>query len=639
VSHAPAQRPAATTLRAAVAAGFVAFALLHVWTSLEGTFEPLIQRGLFVGGGLGFVFLDQAARQWRKSRPGAIVSVVWAALGFYGGLHVVANQERLMDIMADLTPLDMAAGLATIVVAVEAGRRTIGLSLPILAVLSLLFYAFGHDVLSGNWQPPRISGETAIATLYASTSGLFGMLADIGTRVVAVYVVFGSLLMAIGAGDAFIQAATLVAGRTHGGPAKVAVVTSALFGTISGSSVANVMSVGSITIPTMIRSGYRKAFAAGIEATASAGGQIMPPVMGAGAFIMAELLNIPYATIALAAALPACLYFSAIYFSIDCYARENHLLPVPREQIPTAREVFLSENAVAAFLPLLLLAWLLFSGYTPTFAGAAATLALIVIAAAIRVVAVLRGAGAGEEARRFIGQIWNGLADGGKSVIVIAALLATASLLVTVLSASGVGVKFSQMLLGFSGQTLAGVLIMSAVLCIALGMDVPTTASYLLTASVAGPALIKLGLAPLTAHLFIFYFAVLSAITPPVCASVFAAATIAGENFWKVARQALRIAGAVFLIPFMMVYRVEITLMGSWPWIAYHMAIAWVMVVAISGASIGHLAGSLRWPARLWLYAGAAALFYPSPYADALGVGIVGLFFARQWLFPVRAPA
>ena len=277
------------------------------------------------------------------------------------------HADRFMDIMNDLTLFDMSMGALMILVALEAARRTIGVSLPAMAVISLAFYLFGNYVIGGNWQPPRVSADTAAMTLYASTQGLFGMMADIGTRVVAIYVIFGSLLMAIGAGNVFMRAATLVAGRTFGGPAKVAVVTSALFGTISGSAVANVMSVGTITIPTMIRAGYRRDFAAGIEASASAGGQIMPPVMGAGAFIMAELLNISYASVAIAAAIPAILYFSAIYFSIDCYARANGLVPMPRNDIPRARDVFLSMEALPAFGPLLLLAWMLFSGYTPTW--------------------------------------------------------------------------------------------------------------------------------------------------------------------------------------------------------------------------------------------------------------------------------
>jgi TRAP transporter 4TM/12TM fusion protein len=619
----------------------VAYALFHLFTSLLGNYEPLTQRSLFLGGGVGLIFLGSAAALWGRSRVAAIRDIVLALIAIYGGLHVTLHADRFMDIMNDLTDLDIGAGALMILAALEAARRTIGLSLPLMAVISLSFYLLGTYVISGNWQPPRVSVETAAMTLYASTQGLFGMMADIGTRVVAIYVIFGSLLMAIGAGNVFMRAATFVAGRTFGGPAKVAVVTSALFGTISGSAVANVMSVGTITIPTMIRAGYRRDFAAGIEASASAGGQIMPPVMGAGAFIMAELLNISYASVAIAAAIPAILYFSAIYFSIDCYARANDLKPMPRADIPRARDLFLSLDALVAFGPLLLLAWMLFSGYTPTLAGGAATLLMVALAVLCRVTLCLRERRARDIARECAqlgAKIWDGLIDGGKGVIVIAVLLASASLLVTVLSASGLGVKFSQLLLGFGGDYLVGVLLISALLCIMLGMDVPTTASYLLTASVAAPALVKLGLQPLTAHLFIFYFAILSAITPPVCASVYAAATIVGENFWRVAAQALRIAGAVFFIPFMMVYRPELMMNGSALTVAYHVAISWAAIVAISGGSIGYLLGPLGWPGRIYLYVAAAALFYPSTYSDFAGVILVLAFLGWRWRFGAARP-
>jgi len=633
-SHAGAVSVAPNPLRRALSIGVVCYALFHIYTSLLGTYEPLVQRSMFLGFGIGFIFLESAARVWPSSRPKALVDIALAFVAIYGGIHVTLSADRLMDIMSDLTTFDMAVGVAMILAALEAARRTIGLSLPLMAVVSLAFYFVGNRILSGNWQPPRVSFDTAMMTLYASTQGMFGMMADIGTRVVAIYVIFGSLLMAVGAGDVFMRAATMIAGRTFGGPAKVAVVTSALFGTISGSAVANVMSVGTITIPTMIRAGYRKDFAAGIEASASAGGQIMPPVMGAGAFIMAEILNISYASIAIAAAVPAILYFSAIYFSIDCYARANGLKPMPREEIPGARDVLMSINALPAFGPLLLLAYLLFSGYTPTLAGAVATIALVVCSVLARVVTCIREgrAGAiGAELRTLIAKIWDGLVDGGKGVVLIAALLAAASLLVTVLSASGLGVKFSQLLLSFSGDVLVGVLLISAVLCIILGMDVPTTASYLLTASVAGPALVKLGLPPLTAHLFIFYFAILSAITPPVCASVYAAATIVGENFWKVAGQSLRIAGAVFFIPFMMVYRPEILLEGSPVAIVYHVAVSWAAVVALCGASIGYLLGHLNVVERVYLAAASAALFLPFVIADAAGIALILAFVAWRW--------
>lgn len=597
-----------------------AFAIFHLYTSLAGTFPELVQRGLFIGVGVGLVFLAPLATA-RRFGPVEIALAVAGLLAVYGGIHVAMHSDRLMDIMNDMTSFDKAIGAVLIVLVLEASRRSIGLALPIMSVLGLAYYLWGASIFAGDWAPPRVSFETGLSTLYGSTNGMFGFMADIGTRVIAIYVVFGSLLVALGAGDVFMRTASLVAGRQYGGHAKVAVISSALFGTVSGSAVANVMSVGSITIPTMMRAGYRKDFAAGIEASASAGGQIMPPVMGAGAFIMAELLNIPYATIALAAALPAVLYFAAIYFSIDCYARGAGLRPLPRSELPRARDVLLSADALTAFGPMVALGYLLFTGYTPTLAGAVATLLLILFAGVVRLARCLRDkASLADQARAFGRAVWAGLVDGGQGLIVIATLLACSGLLVTVLTSTGLAVKFSQLLIGFSGEQLVSVLLLTALLCILLGMDVPTTASYILTASVAAPTLARLGLDPLAGHLFIFYFAILSAITPPVCASVYAAATIAQEGFWKVAGQALRIAGGVYLIPFLFVYRPELLLQGSALSIVYTLAITGAAIAAISGASIGHLLGRLSWPERLFLYATASVLMFPASWTDATGI-------------------
>lgn len=633
-SHEPQAREALTPASLVLQVGLAVFALFHIYTSLFGTFNEMTQRGTFIGVGVGLVFLAPLAKARRFGVHEGLMAAA-GLLALYGGFHVAIHSDRLMDIMNDLTAVDMILGTLLIALVLEASRRTIGLALPVMAILGLLYYLLASGAPFGDWTPPRVSFETAVSTLYGSTNGMFGFMADIGTRVIAIYVIFGSLLIVLGGGEVFMQAASLVAGRHYGGQAKVAVVTSALFGMVSGSAVANVMSVGSITIPTMMRSGYRKDFAAGIEASASAGGQIMPPVMGAGAFIMAELLNLPYATIALAAALPAILYFAAIYFSIDCYARANGLLPIPKDQMPRARDVLLSRDTLPAFVPLVVLAYLLFTGYTPTLAGAVATVVLVVLGALVRLVEWFwcgRPTSLGGEAVAFAGTIWRGLVDGGQGLIAIATLLACSGVLVTVLTSTGLAVKFSQLLIGLSGENLIGILILSALLCILLGMDVPTTASYILTASVAAPTLTKLGLDPLAGHLFIFYFAILSAITPPVCASVYAAATIAGEGFWKVAGQALRIAGAVYFVPFLFVYRQELLLKGSVAEIAYHLVITGLAIGAISGASIGYLIGRLSWPIRVYLYATAAVLMYPVSWSDAVGtlmmIGFVALRLA-----------
>lgn len=609
----------------AFAAACVAFALFHVYTSFAGSFDPLVQRGVFIGGALGLAY-------WIESRRASSAAWRWiaaalAVAGAYGGLHVVLHNARFMDIMNDLEPRDFAAAAVVIVALLVATQRLLGWALPVLTAIALVYYVFGHAAMSGLWQPPRVSFDTVASTLYASTNGIFGFMADIGTGVIAIYVIFGALLMATGAGEVFVQLAGRVAGRGRGGPAKIAVVTSALFGTVSGSAVANVMAVGSVTIPTMERAGYPKAFAAGVEASASAGGQIMPPIMGAGAFLMAELLNIPYLTIAAAAAIPAVMYFTTIFVSVDLYARLYDLGRDDGER-PRIDPV----KAVPLAIAVGTLVGMLVAGYTPTYSGAAATMALLASALLSRLAASLLGRGdaPGATLRAFGRVLWTGFADGGKGLVMIAVLLGCAGILTSILSASGLGSKVSSELIAIAGDSLLVALVLSAVLCILLGMDVPTTASYVLTASVAAPLLAKLGLPPLTAHLFIFYFAILSAITPPVCASVYAAAAIARERFWSVARYAMLIAGAVYVIPFMLVYRPGLVLQGDATAIAYDAAMTLLAVVAMCSATIGYLAGRAGPLVRLALLATGALFFVPGPVYDATAALMLAAIVAWQ---------
>jgi TRAP transporter 4TM/12TM fusion protein len=613
----PIGSPAPPIGRSALALAVVsaAYALFHVYTSLTGPFDPLVQRGVFIGGGVFLAFWMQALTA--HSRPALVAYMLLAAAGLYGGLHVIVSEARFMDVMNDMQPLDIWIALFMFIAILVATQRLLGWALPVLAVISVVYYAFGNGFMSGRWQPPRASLDTVVSTLYASTGGMFGFMADIGTSVIAVYVIFGALLMATGAGEVFVQVAQFIAGRGHGGPAKVAVVTSALFGTVSGSAVANVMAVGSLTIPTMRRAGYPKALAAGVEAAASAGGQIMPPIMGAGAFLMAELLNVPYLHIAKSAALPAVLYFAVIFISVDLYARRQGLGKDvgPRTRIER-------DKALPLLVSVVTLIGMLVANYTATFAGASACLALLATTIVARLGPPLLRANRallGDRAREFVVHLARGLADGGRGLIMIAVLLGCAGILASVLSASGLGSKVSSELIAIAGNSLLLALVLSAVLCILLGMDVPTTASYILTAAVAAPLLTKLGLDPLAAHLFIFYFAILSAITPPVCASVYAAAAIARERFWAVARYAMLMASPVYVIPFMLVYRPGLLLQGDAITIAYDLAMTSLAMLAMCGTMIGYLGGTLRAPVRLVLFVAGILFFIPGVLYDVGG--------------------
>lgn len=633
----PSGSPVSPLGRSALALGVVcaAYALFHIYTSLTGSFDPLVQRGVFIGGGVFLAFWTQALTA--RSRPVLVAFVLLAAAGFYGGLHVILNQARFMDVMNDMRPIDIWIALFMFIAILVSTQRLLGWALPVLAMISVVYYAFGNSFMSGRWQPPRASLDTVVSTLYASTGGMFGFMADIGTSVIAVYVIFGALLMATGAGEVFVQVAQFIAGRGHGGPAKVAVVTSALFGTVSGSAVANVMAVGSLTIPTMRRAGYPKALAAGVEAAASAGGQIMPPIMGAGAFLMAELLNVPYLHIAKSAALPAILYFAVIFISVDLYARRQGL---GRDVGPRTR--IERDKALPLLVSVVTLIGMLVSNYTATFSGAVACLTLLAATIVARLGPPLLRANARllrERAREFVIHLARGLADGGRGLIMISVLLACAGILASVLSASGLGSKVSSELIEIAGNSVLLALVLSAVLCILLGMDVPTTASYILTAAVAAPLLTRLGVDPLAAHLFIFYFAILSAITPPVCASVYAAAAIAGERFWAVARYAMLMASPVYVIPFMLVYRPGLLLQGEALTIAYDLVMTSLAMFAMCGAMIGFMAGHLHVLLRILLFASSILFFIPGVVYDTAGGFLLVAVMASQLALARRTRA
>ena len=614
---------------------FASFCILHLYTAYFGQFEPLIQRPIFVGFGIGGAFLLHAARPSRtglRSVAEISIDLVLAALAFGVCLYVIFNRERFFDIMVSYNTIDKMAALIALLLTIEAARRVIGWFLPVLALFTLIYFYFGNDLMDSSWRPPRVSARTAVETFYSSTSGLFGYLADIGARVITIYVILGALLLSTGATDVFMKMATFIAGRSYGGPAKVCALSSAMFGTVTGSAVANVMATGSITIPTMKRLGYPSSFAGAVEAVASSAGQLTPPVMGAGAFIMAEFLGIAYSDIAIAALGPAFLYYLAVWLGVDLYARKVNLQPTPKEDMPKPMEFLAPDKSLPLFLPIGAVIYFLYAGYTPSFGGAAAITVLLISQVVMRPLGAMFRSGE----RKSILQSWadlvrdvfGGLVEAGRALVMIAALLACAAIVVKVMTATGAGVKISNLLFSVSDQGMILALVLAALLSIILGMDVPTTASYVLAAAVAAPSLIRLGVPELPAHLFVFYYAILSAITPPVCASVYAAAALAGANFWHVAGRALSLAGAVYVVPFLFVFRPGILAQGDQFTIALDLGVAMAAVFAVSAGMSGWLKGLLSLFERALFLIAAALLFYVTQESDMLGGALLTVLVA-----------
>ena len=509
----------------------------HLALILYGLVPNLVARPLHMALVLPWVFVGAAC--------GGAALIGWAltGAGVAACVWVAWNHATLRDQYGYLEgPGQIAVAILLLVLAVEGARRVIGWPLPLVAAAALAYGLLGQHV-PGHFGHSGTPLASFLGTLTITEGGLWGSLTGVSVNVVAIFVIFGAVLNAGEAGAGFMNLAAAAAGRLRGGAAKVSVLSSALFGSISGSASANVASTGAVTLPTMTRLGYPRRLAGAVEAVASSGGQIMPPLMGAGAFVMVELTGVPYTGIMAAALLPAILYFWAVWAGIDGYAARADLRGLAPEDRPAARDVAVTSAFFA--VPFAILLWMMFAaGVTPQYAAACAIAAGAVL---------LAFDGAGPALGRLPGRLADAALAAGRQVAVIGAIILCASIVIGVLGITGLGVKLTGAILAVGGGTLVGALLLTALACLLLGMEVPTTAAYVICVSVAGPALVELGLAPLQAHLFVFWFALLSTITPPVCGAVFIAAGMVGENWLRVAGTAMALGLGLYVIPLAMV--------------------------------------------------------------------------------------
>ena len=611
----------------------IAFALFHILTAAPffGSYPDLIQRSIHLGFALVLCFLLYPA--WPGRSPGRRPSLfdwAFAAVSLVGFVYVIVHYNWIMENPADSTRTAVLLGTVVMLLALEAARRTIGLTFAILAALAIAYAFFGPWV-PGTWSHRGFSWASIQETLYLSTLGILGQVTGISATLVAIFLVFGAVLQHTGGGETFVDLAKLVAGRSYGGPAKVSVFSSAFFGTISGSAVANVVVDGIFNIPLMKRLRYKPEFAAAVEATASTGGQIMPPVMGAGAFIMAELLEVQYAQVAIAAALPAILYYLGCGAAIHFEARRLTLELIPTSLLPRARDVFAWRRSVPLFVPVILLSYFLLSGYTAGTSTFWSIIASFVI--------YLASATSRDDFRARCWGIVRALEAGGRSIVLVATLIAAAGIVIGMINLTGVGIKLSEFIIGASGQSLLAALFFAMLVCIILGMGLPTTAAYVLAASVVAPALIRLGTLPLAAHLFVFYFAIISAITPPVCAAVYVAAAIARANWLKTGLIATRLGLAGFIVPYMFVFAPALLWEGPILDIVLATFTACLGVVILSAGTMGFLLRPTNWAERVLLIVAALLLIKPGLYTDLIGLGLFAGVLVAQRLRTVPALA
>jgi TRAP transporter 4TM/12TM fusion protein len=515
----------------------------HVYLIFSGLTPSLISRPLHLLAALPWIFLVT-----RPSFLGSIRDVVWFCTASIACFYLVMYESELSDQYGFLEGyVQYSIALILILTVLEMARRTVGLPLPTVTALFLLYGFFG-DLIPGEFGHGGIPLGSFLGTLIITEGGLWGPLTGVSVSIISIFLIFGAILNAGEAGRGFMNLAVASAGNLKGGAAKVSVISSALFGSISGSASANVASTGMVTLPTMQRLGYPKRVAAAVEAVASTGGQIMPPLMGAGAFIMVELTGVPYTEVILAASLPALLYFYTVWIGVNRYADLFDLKPVAASDQPKKTELLIT---VAFFLvPFAVLLWLMFGGYTPQYAAALAAIAAACL--------LFVGSDSKLDIIRGFNRLSQAIAVSGRQISMIASIILCASLIVGVLGITGLGVKITSLILSVSGDSLYLTLALTAIACLFLGMEVPTTAAYVICVSVAGPALIDRGLDPLLVHLFVFWYALLSTITPPVCGGVFIAAGMIEENWLKVAISAMAIGVGLYIIPIGMVTHPEI---------------------------------------------------------------------------------
>jgi TRAP transporter 4TM/12TM fusion protein len=596
----------------------ISMSLYHLYTAAFGLPEAMLHRSIHVLFTLVLIFLLEITRRSAKEKAkrvwdAVLILVVLAALG-----HIFINYEYVINRYPYVHPLtrwDYWLGIAFTLILLEAARRVIGWALPLTASAFLLYGIFGHllpDLIrhTGN------SIELIVDQLYLTTEGIFGIPCGVSATYVILFVIFGAFLEQSGTGQFFMDFASALVGGARGGPGKIACVSSSLFGTISGSAVANVMVDGWLTIPLMKRTGFKHEFAAAVEATASTGGQIMPPVMGAAAFVISEFTGISYINICKHALIPALLYYLALFMAIHFEATKTGLFGIPKKERPNLGRVLLKKGQL--LIPLMVIVYFMLAGYTPMYACIYATISVLLVA-------LIRS-----DTRMGLTKILRSLEHGARNMLPVAAACACAGIVVGVINLTGLGLKFTSLILYIAGNSLAPALIFTMFAGIILGMGLPTTAAYIVQAALLIPALIKLGVPVIGAHLFVFYFAIISAITPPVAMAVYAAAGISGSNLWRTGLAALKIGATGFIVPYMFVYGPSLLFMGEPLRIILTIISASVGVVVLSAGLMGWFLGEARFFERGLLLAAAILLIKAGLYTDAIGILSLASVFVLQ---------
>ncbi|MHB1198389.1 MAG: TRAP transporter permease [Polaromonas sp.] len=639
----------------------IAFSSFQLWTAAFSPLSSQVVRAVHVGFVLLMVFaLHPFFRSKGSGKP--VLGWILGLTGFVFSLYFWVFEADLTLRAGELTQADWVIGVVTITLVFEAARRVMGWGLPLICGMFLVYAIFGQ-YLPGTLAHRGFGLDQIVSTIGFGTEGIYGIPTYVSSTYIFLFILFGAFLEQAGMIQLFNDFAMGTVGHTRGGPAKVAVISSGLMGTINGSGVANVVTTGQFTIPLMKRFGYSSAFAGGVEATASMGGQIMPPVMGAVAFIMAETINVPYVAIVKAALIPAILYFVTVFWMVHLEAGRKGLLGLSKEECPNPWTAV--RKRWHLLLPLAGLVALLFSGYTPLFSGTVGLGLTVILIFGTAVLSGVKGlalrglfwallgfASAGFFAfgvgtffvitallvaltyiRRTNGDArklaLQALVNGARHALPVAIATALVGVIIGVINLTGVAAELGGQIIGIGEKSLFLALLLTMLTSLVVGTGIPTIPNYIITSSLAAPVLLKLGVPLIVSHMFVFYFGIMADLTPPVALAAFAAASIARESGLKISIQALRVAIAGFIIPFMAVYSPALMLQGGdWLDTSYVVFKALVAIAMWGAGAIGFLFGPLNWFERLFTIVAASFLVVALPMTDEIGFGAVALFVA-----------
>lgn len=598
----------------------ISLTIFHLYTSF-GVLKSQFQGAIHVGTALGIIFLLFPAKKGLQKIQRTVpwYDVVLAFTGLFVCYYKIFQYEELkLSIAQGYSTLDIIVSIIGVFLVLEATRRTVGIPIVIVASVMILYALFGHLVPSEILSHRGFDLEQLASILWFQDFGVFGTPVKISAKYIYLFLFFGVVLVHTNIGQFFNDLAFALTGRFTGGTAKAAVVASALQGTVSGSSVGNTVASGSFTIPMMKRAGFRPEFAAATEASASTGGQIMPPIMGAAAFIMMEYVGTSYKTIMLAAIIPALLYFSGIFIGTHYEAKRLGIIGLPKEQVPSFRKLFMKNGYM--LLPLAVIIGTILIGYTPQRA------ALFGIVTAFLVSLVRK------DTRMSFRKILFVLEEGARVAIPVIAAVATAGIIAGVVSTTGLGNKFASGIIALSGGILPIALFLTMIACIILGMGLPTTANYVVTATVAAPALINtFGLEMLAVHMFVFYFGIIADITPPVCLAAYAGAGIAKANPFKSGVTATKLAIAAFIIPYMFIREPTLLLINPTVWdVTINVGTALLGMVGVSTALIGYFVTNANIWERFLLFAGGLLMIDPGMITNLIGLVLLAFVFILQ---------